>query len=143
VHGRKKRISAPLDTIREIPEPVWERLKPILDEMYPPRPTGRPRIDLRAALNGAIFRTRSGCQWNHLPRRFGDDSSVHRRFQRRVGDGVFERLWAVLVEECDDLGGVGWEWRAADGCMGKARSGGEKRGGIRRTGANRARRRAS
>jgi putative transposase len=123
----------------EIPEPVWERLKPILDEMYPPKPTGRPRIDFRAALDGIIFRMRSGCQWNHLPREFGDDGSV----QRWVKDGVFERLRAILIEECDELGGVDWEWQAADGCMGKARLGGERRGGTRRTGADRARRRAS
>ena len=57
---------------------------------------GRPRIDLRAALNGIIFRLRSGCQWNRLPDRFGDDSSVHRWFQRWCINGVFERIWAVL-----------------------------------------------
>ena len=38
--------------------------------------------------------------------------------------GVFERMWAVLLQECDELGGVSWEWQAADGAMGKARFGG-------------------
>ena len=28
------------------------------------------------------------------------------------------------MEECEELGGVDWEWQAADGAMGKARLGG-------------------
>ena len=140
---RKKKTPASLDTIWEIPEPAWERLKAILEETYPARPTGRPRIDFRKAIDGIIFRMRTSCQWNRLPREFGDDSSVHRWFQSWVKDGVFEKLWAILVEECDELGGVDWEWQAADGCLGKARSGGEKRGETRRIEANQAPRRAS
>ena len=38
--------------------------------------------------------------------------------------GIFEHIWAVLVEEGDELGGVKWEWQAADAAMGKARMGG-------------------
>jgi len=140
---KRKAAAVPLDTIWEIPEPAWEHLKHILDQMYPAKPTGRPRIDFRKAIDGIIFRMRSSCQWNQLPREFGDDSSVHRWFQRWVTDGVFEKLWAILVEECDDLGGVGWEWQAADGCLGKARLGGENRGEIRPIEANQAPRRAS
>jgi putative transposase len=67
---------------------------------------------------------RSGCQWNRLPREFPDDSSVHRTFQRWVRTGVFERIWAALVEHCAELGGVDWTWQAADSALGKARSGG-------------------
>jgi putative transposase len=140
---RKKKAVAALDTIWEIPEPAWERLKAILDDMYPASPTGRPRIDFRKAIDGIIFRMRTSCQWNRLPKVFGDDSSVHRWFQRWVEDGVFEKLWAILIEECGELGGVDWEWQAADGCLGKARSGGAKRGGTRRIEANQAPRRAS
>jgi hypothetical protein len=56
---------------------------------------------------------------------FPDDSSVHRAFQRWVELGVLDRIWAaLLVEECEELGGVNWEWQAADGAMGKARFGG-------------------
>ena len=61
---------------------------------------------LRAAINGVIFRLRSGCQWNKLPKHFGDDSSVHRWFQRWSRNGIFERVWAVLVEECGEFGAV-------------------------------------
>jgi putative transposase len=71
---------------------------------------------------------RSGCQWNQLPSHFGDDSSVHRWFQRWCRNGVFEKIWAVLLEECDELGAVHWKWQAVDGMLGKARFGGDKVG---------------
>jgi len=70
---------------------------------------------------------RSGCQWNRLPERFGDDSTVHRWFQRWNKHGVMERIWAELVSECDELGGLNWEWQSADGALAKARFGGKKR----------------
>ena len=31
------------------------------------------------------------------------------------------RMWGALVEGCEELGGVDWEWQSADGAMGKAR----------------------
>jgi putative transposase len=133
--ARKRKAAEPLPTIWRVPDELWERLVPILRKHDPPAGTGRPRIDPRAALEAIIFRLRTGCQWNHLPREFPDDSSVHRTFQRWVERGVLDRLWKVLVEECDQLGGVDWEWQAADGAMGKARLGGTKPGRTRRIAA--------
>jgi putative transposase len=114
----------PLETIWEISDDLWERIQPVLLTADPPKATGRKRVDQRQILNGIIFRMRSGCQWNHLPKELGDDSTIHRTFQRWVGLGVLAQIWAVLAEECDELGGVEWEWQAADGAMGKARFGG-------------------
>jgi putative transposase len=125
-----------LGTIWEVPEELWVQIAPVLAEVDPPKRTGRPRIDARAALNAIVFRLRSGCQWNQFPERFPDDSSVHRTFQRWVRLGVFARIWAELVEQCDELGGVGWEWQAADGAMGKARLGGTSSAPTPPTGAN-------
>lgn len=126
----KDDAARPLETIWELPDELWGRLEPILLKHYPPARTGRPRVDLRRVVEGVIFRMRSGCQWNRLPERFGDDATVHRWFQRFVKDGVLEELWAALLSECEELGAVDWRWQAADGCMGKARFGGEKRAAI-------------
>jgi putative transposase len=128
----------PPDTIWEVPDSLWPVLEDILHEFYPPAPTGRPRADFRRVLNGIIYRLRSSVQWNRLPTAFGSDSTVHRWFQRFVADGVFERLWAVLVGACDDLGGVAWEWQSADTVLNKARFGGTSSARTRRTGASRA-----
>lgn len=111
-------------TLWRVPDALWAQIEPVLKELDPPKRTGRKRVEPRQQFDGVIFRLRTGCQWNQLPREFGDDSTVHRSFQRWVERGVFVRIWARLVEECEDLGGVCWEWQAADGAMGKARSGG-------------------
>ena len=116
-----------LESIWEVPDELWERLEPILERRYPRKRIGRPRADLRRVVNGVIFRLRTGCQWNQLPRIFGDDSTVHRWFQRFVADGVLEELWAILIDACEQLGAVDWRWQAADGSLGKARLGGKKR----------------
>jgi len=114
----------PLPTIWCVSDELWAKIEPILVEHDPPQHMGRKRIDQRRALDGIIYRMRSGVQWNQLPKEFGDDSSVHRTFQRWVARKVFERIWSVLVSDCAELGGVDWEWQAADAAMGKARLGG-------------------
>ena len=132
-----------LDTIWEGPDGLWAEVRRVLDELDPPKTTGRPRIDGRRALDGIIYRLRTSCQWNHMPEKFGSDSSVHRTFQRWLEHGVFERVWALLVEKCDEIGAVQWEYQAVDGSMGNARSGGIILAPTRRTGARPGRREAS
>lgn len=122
-HTQQTTLSV-LPTIWRVPDHLWAKIEPILAEYDPPKPTGRKRIDQRRALDGIIYRLRSGVQWNQLPKEFGDDSSVHRTFQRWEELGVFDRIWAALVDACEELGGVNWEWQAADAAMGKARLGG-------------------
>jgi putative transposase len=126
--GRRRKQVKPLPTIWRVPDALWEKVEPVLAELDPPKATGRPRIDARAALDAIIYRMRTGCQWNQLPKEFPDDSSVHRTFQRWQQRGVLARLWQVLVEDGDQLGGVDWQWQAADGAMGKARFGGTRLG---------------
>lgn len=121
---RRPHVLPELTTIWEAPDDLWPRIAQILAELDPPKRTGRKRIDARGALNAIIFRMRSGCQWNRLPERFPNNRSVHRTFQRWVRLGVFDRLWAALVVACADLGGVNWDWQAADAALGKARFGG-------------------
>jgi putative transposase len=137
--ARQKKQVKPLPTIWEVSDELWKIICTILDELDPPAATGRPRTGQREALNGIIYRMRSGVQWNQLPQRFGDDSSVHRTMQRWIAKGVFERLWAVLIENCEELGAVDWQWQSADGAMGKARFGGIKLARTPRIAANRAR----
>ena len=128
-------IERDLETVWEVPDELWEQIEPVLLEADPPNRRGRPRADVRRALDGIIFRLRSGCQWNRLPREFGDDSTIHRTFQRWVERGVFTQIWALLVQKCDDLGEVQWRWQSADAAMGKARLGGAILAPTQRTGA--------
>ena len=116
----------PLPTIWEVSDDLWQRILPILRDFWPTKPTGRHHADWRRALNGIIFRMRSGCQWEQLPRKFGPKSTVHDWFQRWCSGGVMRRIWAALAAECDELGAVEWQWQSADGRLGKARFGGKK-----------------
>src|SRR5436305_11982152 len=125
---KRAKKAKPLPTIWEVSDDLWQRVLPILQEFWPKKATGRRHADWRRALNGIIFRMRSGCQWERLPRRFGPKSTVHDWFQRWCEGGVMQRIWEELVKECDELGAVDWQWQAADGRMGKARFGGEKGG---------------
>ena len=98
---RRKPRRKPLGTIWEISDELWRRIEPILLEFWPKKPTGRKVANWRKMLNAIIFRMRSGCQWDQLPERYGPKSTVHDWFQRWAAAGIFERIWAVLVAECD------------------------------------------
>ena len=116
-----------LDTIWEVPDDLWEEIEPLIWELDPPKRTGRKRANPRRMLDGVIYRMRSSCQWNRLPRELGDDSTIHRTFQRWEVRGLFPRIWATVQSHCEELGGVNWEWQSADAAMGKARLGGPPR----------------
>ena len=77
---------------------AWEAVQPILEEYDPPRRLGRKRIDQRQALDAIVYRMRSGCRWNHLPKEYPDDSSVHRTYQRWQRLGVLDRVLDTLGE---------------------------------------------
>jgi transposase len=123
---KKQAEPLPLPTIWQVDDVLWGKVCQVLEKHDPPAHFGPDRIDQRKALDGVIYRMRSGVQWNHLPQEFGDDASVHRTFQRWVKRGVIDQLWRLLVESCEELGGVDWEWQSFDCALGKARHGGIK-----------------
>jgi transposase len=84
-------------TYWEISDERWEAVQALLRNYDPPRVTGRRRIDQRAALNAMIYRARTGCRWNKMPKHLPDDSSVHRTMQRWVKLGVFAELWQLVI----------------------------------------------
>lgn len=88
--GRRKKHRSPLPPIWESSDDLWAIVAPILLELDPPKPTGRKRITQRDAFDAIIVRLRTGCQWNHLPKEYPDDSSVHRTFRAgsRVGSST-------------------------------------------------------
>ena len=111
----------PLPTIWNVPDGLWEKFAELIETHDPAPKRGRKRIDARKAFDGIIFRMRTGCQWNKLPKEFGDDASIHRTLQRWDALGLFDKLWATLLTLCQALDGVDWQWQSADGCLSKAR----------------------
>jgi transposase len=84
--------------IARVSDEAWEAVQPILEKYDPPRRLGRKRIDQRRALDAIVYRIRSGCRWNHLPKEYPDDSSVHRTYQRWQRLGVLDRVLERLGE---------------------------------------------
>jgi transposase len=82
--------------IAPVSDEAWERVRLILEEHDPPRRLGRKRIDQRRALDAIVYRLQSGCRWNHLPKEYPDDSSVHRTYQRWERLGVLPRVLKAL-----------------------------------------------
>lgn len=69
---------------------------------------------------------RTHCRWNHLPREYSDDASVHRTFQHRSERGIVAHIWAAIKECYEELAGSDCEWQVADTAMGKAWNGGTR-----------------
>lgn len=111
-----------------VSDEFWERIQAVLPK-YPTSPKGgRPRKDLRRIVDGLFYCLRTGCQWKAIPPELCPGSTAHDYFQDWVGRGVFEELWALALEEYDELKGLEWEWQSADGAMTKAPLGGPKTG---------------
>ncbi len=125
-HKRVKDDEIP--TIWRVSDVMWAIIEPIILELDPPNEIGRKRIDARAAFDAIIYVMRTGCQWNHLPSDYPDDSSVHRTMKRWIKKDVFHHIWASLVLLCELVDAVDWEWQSADTATGKARFGGDQVG---------------
>ena len=89
--GEKREIA-----IVRLTEEEWARVQPLLEAHDPPPRLGRKRVNPRGALEAILYRRRSGCRWNHLPREYPDDSTVHRTYQRWQRLGILDRLLDVL-----------------------------------------------
>jgi transposase len=86
-------------------EKQWEIISPLLPEL-PRRADGRgkPWTDNRALLNGMLWFLRTAAPRRDLPPRYRIKSTVHRRFQQWVGNGVFEEILAVLAGDVQERG---------------------------------------
>ena len=88
---------------------------------------GRPRVPDRQVMDAIFFVLRTGCQWNALNQTgICSSSTAHLRFQQWRAAGVFQKLWALSLEEYDELKGLDWTWQSMDGAMSKAPLGGGK-----------------
>jgi len=112
-----------------VSDELWKKIEPLL----PKHKTrhrfggGRPRVPDRQAMNGIFFVLRTGCQWNALHETgICSSSTAHLRFQQWTAAGVFHKLWAMSLEDYDELQGIDWSWQSMDGAMTKAPLGGEK-----------------
>lgn len=118
-----------MPTVREIPDGHWRRIKSILEEFWLRQATrrkvayGRRGPSMGSSSDGGAAADGTDSRSVSPPRTW---------FTTGSGDGCeaasFEKVWEVIVSECDELGGVGRPWPSADAVLGKAGPGGEKAG---------------
>ena len=111
----------------DLTDEQWAIVEPLIGEM--PRRAdgrGRPWRSSREVLNGILWILRTGAQWADLPERYPPYQTCHRRFQRWVRDGTFERILEALGERSQRA----WQSRSFRVFYRRHLRGGEKRGGC-------------
>jgi transposase len=68
----------------------WEMIRPYVEVQAKTGP--KRRVDLRAVINGLLYKLKSGCQWELLPRSFPPKSTVHYYFQQWTKKGIWVRI---------------------------------------------------
>ena len=63
-----------LQTIRIVPDDLWEEIKLLLPPEKPNKTIGRPVVPFRKVLDGIVYILRTGCQWKMLPKEYGSGS---------------------------------------------------------------------
>lgn len=89
----------------EISDEVWAVFEPLM-----PAPVGRSRpwSDHRLAVEGMVWKYRTGAPWRDVPERFGKWNTIYKRFTRWAEDGTWEQLLAEVQKQADQLGTIDW-----------------------------------
>lgn len=116
----------PSAQFHQIPEALWKRIDLVLPVYKRSRKGGRPRLLMRKVVGGILYVLSTGCQWKAMPKQFGSGSAIHAYFQKWVKQGIFLKLWELVLGEYDDLKGIAWKWQSLDGAITKSPLGGEK-----------------
>jgi transposase len=105
----------------EITDEYWRRLEPLLPP--PRRGRGRPRADDRKTLNGILYVLRTGCRWEDVPTKYGSPTTCWRRLRAWEENGIWERIWRLLLARLDEQGKLQWARAFLDGSFMPAKKG--------------------
>jgi transposase len=81
----------------ELTEAQWQQIKDLLPGKAGDR--GRTAADNRTFVSGVLWVLRSGAYWCHLPKRYGNWKSTHKRFTRWAKAGVWEAIFEALTSD--------------------------------------------
>jgi len=115
-----------------LPDEIWELVAPLIPP--PKKPDvwgrGRPRLSDKQVLTGIIFVLRTGIPWRHMPQELGCGSGMTclRRLRDWHRQGVFQKLYEVLLAKLHHADKIDWSRAIIDSAKTKAPSGGEKTG---------------
>ena len=72
----------------------WAAIEPLLPTNQP----GAHRVDDRRVISGIIHVLRTGCRWQDTPSAYGPATTIYNRFHRWSQRGIWQALFAGLVE---------------------------------------------
>lgn len=76
---------------RRYPTDLTDAEFAVLEPLFPPAATGRPRVrPTRDILDAIFYVLRAGCAWRLLPREFPPWPTVHYHFRRWRDDGTWD-----------------------------------------------------
>jgi len=111
---------------RRLTDALWERVQPLLPSPQPHPLGGRPRNDDRRCFEGIVYVLRNGIRWQDMPAEYGSGSTCWRRHTEWTAAGIWESVWQMVVEECDQQGGLDTSELFADASFVEARKGGPR-----------------
>jgi transposase len=111
-------------------EPIWEQFEALLPERRTNHPLGchRPRVPDRVVFGKLVEVLVFGCAYWRIADGSCSESTLRRRRNEWIEDGLMERLREISLEAYDRLIGLELADLAVDGCITKAPCGGEKAG---------------
>jgi transposase len=74
----------------ELTQPQWNKIKDLLPGKVADR--GRTASDNHTFVKGVLWVLRSDAYWCHMPKRYGNWKSNHKRFTRWTRAGVWEEF---------------------------------------------------
>jgi transposase len=97
----------------ELTNAQWARLEPLLPPERSGKP-GRPFHDHRRTINSILWLLKTGVPWRDLPARFGPWKTVANRFYRWRQAGIWQRVFAALLQQADQVGSLDWKLQFVD-----------------------------
>lgn len=97
---KRKRYSS------DMSENGWEKLNPILEQLYPAFSVGRPRsVSLKEVLNAIFYVVKNGCVWRDLPKDFPAWQTVYKYYIKFCTNGIWEFIscWFTKKHRREDL----------------------------------------
>jgi transposase len=84
----------------ELSSEQWQRIEGLLPGKA--GDPGRSGRDNRLFVNGVLWVLRSGAHWHDVPERYGKWKTLHQRFSRWSKAGVWDRVFADLIDDPDN-----------------------------------------
>jgi transposase len=110
-------------TRRVVTDTLWSRVEPHLPVRSPQPKGGRPWVNGRGRLQGALWVLRAGARWGDIPVDLPSPSTCWRRLRDWAGGGCPDAIHAAVPEGLDGLGRLDRDQPAADATFVRGRRG--------------------